>query len=370
MTANPWAYTIHCVAGAEAVNTGKIPPEQLGVRALDTFAVQVDLRAPEPAFLKLCYTFLTLPLPCHAIDAARARGREASWTDPGRMVSSGPFLLKESRPHERIVLSKNPNYFDAPIVRVEEIHFFADDGVTALKLFQAGMVDAMDGNVLPRQFVPKMRKRAELQMGPACACHNWRISAKRAPLNNVRLRYALNMATDKDATAHFWGRDNDPPSRESRRSKAIVLYRICRSKSTDARATFSPIIPARPGNCGHELPLQKPPIRSQSITGPVPTVSFWRKFFSRSGAKTSAWKPGSCRRNRQPTSGQSSRMATLRELPRIPTLPVIRIRTICCRCIRCLIIRTGPIRSTTVCSPPPLRPPIQDQRSGPRSSTM
>ena len=69
---NPNAYTLYCVAGAEAVSTGRIAPEELGVRALDRFAFQVDLRAPEPALLKLFYTFLTLPLPCHAIDAARA----------------------------------------------------------------------------------------------------------------------------------------------------------------------------------------------------------------------------------------------------------------------------------------------------------
>src|SRR3954468_14101668 len=113
------------------------------------------------------------------------------------MVTSGPFLLKESRPRERIILSKNTNYFDARLVRLEEIHFFADDGATALKLFQAGMVDSMDGRVLPLQFVPRMRKLAELNMGPACPCHNWQISTKRPPLDNVFLRYALNMATDK-----------------------------------------------------------------------------------------------------------------------------------------------------------------------------
>jgi oligopeptide transport system substrate-binding protein len=209
LTANPLAYTLYSVAGAEAVSTGKIPHDKLGVRALDTFAFQVDLRAPEPTFLKMCYTFGP-PLPCHAIDSARAQGREASWTEPGHMVTSGPFLLKESRVHERVVVSKNPNYFDAPLVRIEEIHFFADDGATALKLFQAGMVDSMDGRVLPLQFVPRMRKFAELHMGPACACHNWRISTKRPPLDNVFLRYALNMATDKDATARFLGAGQRP----------------------------------------------------------------------------------------------------------------------------------------------------------------
>jgi oligopeptide transport system substrate-binding protein len=263
-TASPNAYTLYCVAGAEAVSTGRISPGELGVRALDTFAFQVDLRAPEPAFLKLCYTFLTLPLPCHAIEAARAQEREASWTEPGHMVTSGPFLLKESRPRERIVVSKNPNYFDAPLVRVEEIQFFVDDGVTALKLFQAGMVDSMDGRVLPLQFVPRMRKLADFHAGPACACHNWRISTKRVPLNNVFLRYALNMATDKDATAGFLGAGQRPaksrvPPLESYRSpqnlQVEINGRTCDVLAYDPRAARELWAGATSAEARHPLPI-------------------------------------------------------------------------------------------------------------------
>ena len=85
--------------------------EELGVRAIDEFTFQVDLGAPAPHFLMLCYSFFTVPLPAHAIEAARVRGREASWIEPGNIVTSGPFLLTESRPRERIVVSKNPSLF-------------------------------------------------------------------------------------------------------------------------------------------------------------------------------------------------------------------------------------------------------------------
>ena len=78
------------------------------MRALDALTFQVDLHAPAPNFLMLCCSWMTLPLPRHAIEAARRRGREASWTEPGRMVTSGPFVLKESRPRERIVSSEEP----------------------------------------------------------------------------------------------------------------------------------------------------------------------------------------------------------------------------------------------------------------------
>ncbi len=47
-------------------------------------------------------------------------------------------------------------------------------------------------------------------MLPACASHNWRISANRAPLNNAARRYALNMATDKQATVRFLGSRQQP----------------------------------------------------------------------------------------------------------------------------------------------------------------
>jgi len=153
---------------------------------------------------------MTVPLPRHAIEAARDRGREASWTEPGQIVTSGPFVLKESRPRERMVVSKNPSYFDAALIGVEGIHFFAADGVVALNLFQAGLVDSMDGRVLPLQLAPSVRSLEGFHVRPALASHNWRISAKRPPLDNLLRRYALNMATDKDATARFLGAGQRP----------------------------------------------------------------------------------------------------------------------------------------------------------------
>ena len=172
-------YNLYGVTGAKEAVEGKIPPDDLGVRALDAFTFQVDLRAPAPDFLMLCYTSMTLPMPRHAIEAARRHGREASWTEPGRMVSSGSFVLKESRHGERIVLAKNPSYFDAALVGVDEIEFFVADGATVMNLFQVGLADSMEGRALPLQFAPRMKDRPELHVKPGCACHHWRISAKR-----------------------------------------------------------------------------------------------------------------------------------------------------------------------------------------------
>src|SRR5262245_32173541 len=161
-SANADAYTFFCVAGAEAVSAGKIPPEQLAVRALDRFAFQVDLEKPAPYFPMLCCNSAVTPR--HVIERARRDGREAAWTDPGRIATSGPFRLKELRPHERTVVARNPKYFDSAFVDVEEIEFYAADGVTVVNLFRAGLADSMDGRVLPLQLAPRLKGQPALHI--------------------------------------------------------------------------------------------------------------------------------------------------------------------------------------------------------------
>jgi len=202
-SANGDAYMFFCIAGAESVNSATIPPEELGVRVVDRFAFQVDLVKPTPLFLMLCFTAIATPR--HVMELARRDRRESLWTEPGRIVTSGPFLLRESRLHERTVVARNPHYFDAAFVGVDEIEFSSADGITVVNLFRAGLADSMEGRVLPLQLAPGMKRDTALHVLPACASHNWRISANRPPMNNLALRYALNMATDKDAIVRFLG---------------------------------------------------------------------------------------------------------------------------------------------------------------------
>ena len=204
-TANGVAYLLYCVDGAEAVNSSKVPAESLGARALDAFTFQVDLHAPAPYFPLLCSCFLTLPLPRQSIEAARKRGQEASWVEPGHIVTSGPFLLVDSRPRDYTLVRKNPGYFDAGLVGLEGIRFSAVDGAVALNMYRAGFADSMEGHALPLQLASRIRRMDGFHGAAACASYGWRIGTRMPPLDNVLARYALNMATDKEATVRFLG---------------------------------------------------------------------------------------------------------------------------------------------------------------------
>ena len=155
----------------------------------------------------------------HGSDTAAADACDRAGAQPGsgvlvdrcgQMVTSGPFLLKEYRPRERVLVVRNPRYFDSALVGIDQIEFSAGDGATVLNLFRAGLADSMEGRVLPLQLAPGLKTTAGLHVRPACACHNWRISTTRPPLDNLLLRYALNMATDKLATVRFLGTGQTP----------------------------------------------------------------------------------------------------------------------------------------------------------------
>ncbi len=162
-TGAPMAYQLYYVLHAEEIHTGKRGIEELGVRALDDFTFRVDLRSPTPFFLNLITQYIFNPVPRHAIEAARRHGDESTWTQPGRMVSSGPFLLKEWRPYERISAVRNPLYYDSGIVDIDELHFApVVNGSTMVDLYKSGEVAAVPGVSFPSLFIPMLGREAGL----------------------------------------------------------------------------------------------------------------------------------------------------------------------------------------------------------------
>ena len=68
-TATPLGgFYLHCIKNGRDINAGKLDPKFLGIRALDDFALQVDLRLPGPFFLELTSHRIFAPVPRRAAD--------------------------------------------------------------------------------------------------------------------------------------------------------------------------------------------------------------------------------------------------------------------------------------------------------------
>jgi len=128
---------IESVLHARDCLSGKLPPEALGVAATDRLTLTVTLAHPSPFFLH--WATLLVPLEREVVERWGER-----WTEPGHMVSNGPFVLADFHRSGAIDLVKNPDYWNAAAIRLDRIKLIpVPDRQAQLKLLAAGELDAI-----------------------------------------------------------------------------------------------------------------------------------------------------------------------------------------------------------------------------------
>ena len=74
------------------------------------------------------------------------------------MVSSGPFVLHEWLPMNKIVLRRNLRYYDASMVSLDELVFLSTvDGTTLVNLYKFGESHVTDVRIIPPIYAPRRR---------------------------------------------------------------------------------------------------------------------------------------------------------------------------------------------------------------------
>jgi ABC-type oligopeptide transport system substrate-binding subunit len=208
-TAAFYAYQFHYIANGAAISKGNAAPETLSVRALDDFSLEVQLEHPTPFFLRLTADRRFFATPRQVIEGARRRSAEDSWTHAENIVTSGAFTLREWRPHERIVLVKSNRYYDSHAVSLDEILFVpVTEGSTSANLYRSGEA-AFTMPMIPDLVVGRDRKK-DVRTYADFGAHLPAMNTTKPPFDDVRVRYAFNMAVDKDAIASFYGDGRAP----------------------------------------------------------------------------------------------------------------------------------------------------------------
>ena len=71
-------------------------------------------------------------------------------------------------PYERLVLERNPAYYEAGMVSLDEVHFFSvERPSTIVNLYQAGEVHSMPGERIPAQFASLLEGMRDFHVAPA-----------------------------------------------------------------------------------------------------------------------------------------------------------------------------------------------------------
>lgn len=137
-TASRYAFALFPVKNAERINRGELAADALGARALGDYQLEVEFERPCPYFLGLTAFATYYPL---RADFYRERGARYA-ADAGDLLFNGPFTLERWDHGARLTLKKNPRYWNARAIRLNEIDipYVTGDATAAFNLFQEGSV--------------------------------------------------------------------------------------------------------------------------------------------------------------------------------------------------------------------------------------
>jgi oligopeptide transport system substrate-binding protein len=193
------AYLAYSIKGAQAFNEGKGRPEDVGIEAVDDYTVKYTLATPVPYLTGLVtHQFFRL-VPQKAIDKYGD-----AWTRPENILTCGPFKVQSWRSYDRLIVVRDPMYWDAAVVKLDQITFYpVEDTTTQMNLYKAGEVDAVYNHTVPYAWVDDMRRLKDYMDKPENAIEYYMFNTKKAPTSDIRVRRALNMAIDKAALAVY-----------------------------------------------------------------------------------------------------------------------------------------------------------------------
>ena len=137
--ASDYAYFLYFIKNAEKYFNGEVTWDEVGVKVVDDYTLEVTMEQPTPYALFL-FSFGTLaPINQRFYEAV---GADLYSTEAQYFCTNGPFALTEWSHNDKIVMQKNDAWHGAADVEVEEIDWkIITDANAALSSFLAGDLD-------------------------------------------------------------------------------------------------------------------------------------------------------------------------------------------------------------------------------------
>jgi oligopeptide transport system substrate-binding protein len=197
---------VGCDAYATALGTEEEPksptPEELqalrdqvAVSAIDDTTLEVTLAAPKPNFTTIMSLWATFPA---RLDVIEQFGEK--WTDPGNIVTNGPYTITEFVPKDHVLLEPNPNWALDPKPAIQKLTVkFIDDTAVAFRAYQTGEIDIVN---FPESEIPTVEadatlKEAYLKEGTG-RMDAVEMQLEDPMLSDFNVRLAISRAIDRD----------------------------------------------------------------------------------------------------------------------------------------------------------------------------
>ena len=202
---NGYANYLFPIKNAEAIYNGEADVDSLGVETPDDNTLIFTLEKPCVYFLDL------LRLPVYTPSCTKyADSVDSGWDkNPATSVSNGPFYLTEYVPEQYFVLEKNPKYWNAEQVKLDKITYrFFDDTQSMANAYETGEVDVAPS--LQSSVMELYDGKDDLVITDTIATRYIYPNLNVKPLDDVRVRMAINLAINREELCQIVGEDTEP----------------------------------------------------------------------------------------------------------------------------------------------------------------
>jgi oligopeptide transport system substrate-binding protein len=182
------------IVGAKELNEHfadrKTYEEKFGVKVKAPNQIQILLKNPSAPFVQ----YLTQP-PMAIVHPSMYDPQAKAWNNPADFIVTGAYKLAEWKVNQKVVLEKNPNYYEAPKVQIKKVTALAvnDEGAT-LNLYRTKQIDWTSESGLSSTHVPALRGRPDFRLAPYFATATYLFNVNRKPFTDIRVRRALSLA--------------------------------------------------------------------------------------------------------------------------------------------------------------------------------
>ena len=190
-----YAYQLYGIVGGFEYNSCTKKCEALadkvGVEAPDDSTLVVHLTSAQPWFIQQSahHSFLAVP-------QATVEQFGDKWTEPGNIVTNGPFKLAKWEHEAEIDLVKNDDWRGAADVKLTSIPGkIVVDGTTRVQSFESGEIDALDGSGLPPDEIARLKDTPEYELYPSLGTYYYGVNIKNIP--DIHQRRALSLAMNR-----------------------------------------------------------------------------------------------------------------------------------------------------------------------------
>ena len=191
---NVWYLEMTSIKNIVDVAEGKLPVEELGVKALDKYTLRFELESKVPYFVAM--TGHTSMMPVHKSTVEQG-GKP--WSDPKQFVGNGAFVLDKWVVNERIELKKNPTYWDADNTHLTNVTYIPFENQNAsINRYVVGEVDITSD--VPTHMAQKLEQEYQdaYTVVPLLCTYYYAFNTTRPPFDDVRVRQAVSYSIMRD----------------------------------------------------------------------------------------------------------------------------------------------------------------------------